>query len=97
MDELLRRLKEVMGQTQQPAAPAPVPATPAEPAINEARPWDSPVLRQQMPPALGGAPGLVQTNPSGPVTPSDDALLQALLKQRVNQEFARAGNQPIPR
>lgn len=90
MADLLDQLAELLRMKKQ-QAPAP-----AVPDINEARPWDSPVLQQQMPQALGGAPGIAVTQPETPMTPVDDALVQALLKKRINQEFAKAGNQPIP-
>lgn len=91
MSDILTKIKELLLQQQ-----AQAPAAPAPPDINEARPWDSPVLQQQMPQPLGGSPGIAVTQPGTPMTPVDDALVQALLKKRINQEFARAGNQPIP-
>ncbi len=91
---LLQKLMEVLGKKQQ------APAAPVQPEINELRPWDSPVLQhpsmQAMPQEMMGQPSIPQTNPGGDVTPADDAMLQALLKKKINQEFARAGQQPIP-
>ena len=89
-------VQALMGLFRKPQQPAQQPGL----AVDELRPWDSPVLQhpsmQQIPADLMKGPGLVPTQP-GPVTSSDDALVQALLRKRLNQEFAKAGNQPIPR
>ena len=91
---LLDKLVALLSKKQQQ------PVAPAQPDINELRPWDSPVLQhpsmQAMPAPMMNQPALAQTNPGTPVNPADDAMLQALLKKKLNQEFARAGNQPIP-
>ena len=79
------------------------PAAEPEPDVDMLRPWDSPVLRtgDLLPPVSKpygealNAPAMAPTV-QGQVTPSDDALLQAILRKRLNQQFAAAGNQPIP-
>lgn len=92
MDDLLTKLYALFG-IKPAQAPTPMPAT-----TPEIKPWDSPVLTpalQNLSPQSLNQSGISPTSP-GAITPSDDALIQALLKRRLNQEFSRAGGQPVP-
>lgn len=90
MDELMKKLLALAGQGQPPPTPAPGD-------INVERPWDSEVFR----PPVAATPRSVPATPlptSAPQvpTPEEEALIQALRKKGINQQFAQATNNPIP-
>ena len=91
--DLLKKLMALISGGGPQSAP---PASPDE-GINAARPWDSPVLQ---PPAAATPPTPTATPlPTAPAqvsTPEEEALIRALQKKKINQQFARATNNPIP-
>jgi len=91
MDELVKKLLALAGQGQPPPTPAPGDG------INAERPWDSEVFRPPVTgtPITAPATRLPTAAPQVP-TPEEEALIQALRKKGVNQQFAQATHNPIP-
>ena len=92
MDELVKKLMGLIGPGQ--------PVTPPSPdeGIDATRPWDSPVLRPPVaatPQTPAATP--LPTSPSQVPTLEEEALIQALRKKAINQQFAGATHNPIPR
>ena len=94
---LLDALMKLLGRSpQQPADP--------NAGINPDRPWDSQVLQPPVAPPVQPTPApatpqplLAPQNPGGPTTPSDQALIEAIRRKQMNQQFAGATGNPIPR
>lgn len=78
------------------------PAAPPQPMPG--KPWEQPLMGAPQPPPMQAQPlpppqpdlGAVGAMPGQPVSPMDEALLQALAKKRFNQKFAGATGNPIP-
>lgn len=102
MADIISALMKMLGQGGGPPPPLP---------INEAKPWETPgagagALPPGGPPPPPGPPpplpdpalqAVGATNPAGPASGIDDALMQALKQLQMRQAFAQGTGNPVPR